>query len=146
MICLLCLFTGMAMAGAKCRTANGRIIYAEQQCPVGSMVEEYTAEDPPALLWPHGNAPKLSINIRNSDLRTTLHLLGQEMVPGQLFIDNEVSGSIDLREFDIPVDRLFYKVLQMKSLEVMKIRNHYYVYPASMGRSVAASMAALKGL
>lgn len=146
LFCLLCLCSGMVMAGAKCRTSNGLIIYAEQQCPVGSRVEEYTAEEPPVQLWPDANAPKLSINLRNSDVRTTLHLLAQEMVPGRLYIDNAVSGNIDLREFDIPVDHLFYKVLQMKNLSVMKIRNNYYVYPASMSRSVAASMAALKGL
>jgi type II secretory pathway component HofQ len=136
----------MALAGAKCRSINGQLLLSETVCPVGTVVEEYTAGSAGPTAVQDATMPKLSINLKNSDLRTTLHLLGEEMFPGRLHLDNAVSGNIDLREFDIPADKLFYKVLQMKNLDVMKIKHNYYVFPSSMGRSVAASMAALKGL
>lgn len=145
LLCVLCLIHGSATSGAKCRTTHGKIIHSDTYCPVGSVVEEYTPETFPAL-WTGPNVPKLSINIKNSDIRTTLFILGEELFPGRLYLDDTVAGTIDLREFSIPVDTLFYKVLQMKRMEVLKIRNNYYVFPSAMGRSVAASMAGLKGL
>lgn len=144
--CLLILLSGSTLAGAKCRSGKGQIIHTDGVCPVGTTVEEYTSEESSITLWPNAHAPRLSINIRDSDLRTALSVVGNELFPGRLYLDESVSGSIDLREFNIPADQLFLKIMQLKSLDVLKIRHNYYVFPATMGRRVAASMAALKGL
>lgn len=142
----LCHLCGLAFAGAKCRSSQGQLILTETVCPVGTIVEEYTSAGAAPTQWQDGIMPKLSINVKNTDIRITLFLLGDEMFPGRLHLDDSVSGTINLREFDIAADKLFFKILQMKSLEVMKIKGNYYVFPSAMGRNVAASMAALKGL
>jgi len=144
--CLLILLSGSTFAGAKCRSGKGQVIHTNNVCPVGTVVEEYTNEDSSLILWPNANAPRLSINIRDSDVRTALSVVGDELFPGRLYLDESVSGNIELREFNIPADQLFLKILDIKSLDVMKIRHNYYVFPATMGRRVAASMATLKGL
>lgn len=147
-IILLCVEA--TYAGAKCRTKDGRLIVTDDQCPVGTMVEGYIdtgARPAPARRQQEEEAmPKVSVNYNNGDTRAMLRLLGEEMAPGKLFLDDTVSGTTTIREVDAPVDKVFFKILQINNLKIVKVRNSYYVYPASMGQDVAVNMAARKGL